>query len=73
MISEASERSKKSERGRVMGVIDSLDSIFRIIAPLIGGLVINSFYPGFIGLIGGVLIIMALIINLRFTKLRNNY
>lgn len=69
IIAEVSERVSKHERGRIMGVIDSIGSIAQIAGPLLGGLIINYLYPGYLGIIGGSLILVALLIEL----IRNNY
>jgi len=56
------------EQGAVIGVANSLGSLSRIIGPLIGGAIINYLYPGFLGIVAGLIIIIGLIINLHRPK-----
>jgi DHA1 family tetracycline resistance protein-like MFS transporter len=60
IISMISKKAGEKERGQVMGVADSLGSIARIISPLIGGYVIESFYPGTLGLLAGIVMVVAI-------------
>ncbi len=59
--SKASEESSVSERGKIMGVVDSIWSISRIISPLISGFIINNYYAGFVGLLAALLTFSAFI------------
>ncbi len=59
--SKASEESSVSERGRIMGVIDSIWSVSRIISPLISGFIINNYYAGFVGLLAALLTLSSFI------------
>lgn len=63
MVSLVSEKSKAGRRGEFMGVFDSLGSVAQITGPLIGGVVIESFYPGTIGIISGVLVTTAVVVE----------
>jgi DHA1 family tetracycline resistance protein-like MFS transporter len=69
ITADVSDKVKQTERGKAMGVLDSLDSISRIAGPLIGGAMIQLLYPGYLGLLGAVIVLLALILDL---KLRNN-
>jgi DHA1 family tetracycline resistance protein-like MFS transporter len=53
-------------RGGVLGTTTSLESMGRIIAPLIGG-VVMTFHPSWLGLIGGALFTVAVIIAFSIT------
>ncbi len=63
MNSSVSKRAGENEKGKIMGVFDSIASIAQIISPLIGGFILNNFYPGTIGIVGAILIGGALLIN----------
>ena len=63
-----SEKAKEDERGRIMGVVDSLGSIAQIIGPFIGGFLIQSFYPGVLGVVAAVFVIIALLIDVFNSK-----
>lgn len=72
MINTLSIKSRKNERGKLMGVLDSLASVSQMIGPLIGGLIIENYYPGTIGLLAGGLMILALITEISRTKNKKN-
>ncbi|MBR9678655.1 MAG: MFS transporter [Nanoarchaeota archaeon] len=65
-ISIVSSKAGDSERGKFMGVMDAMRSVSQIIGPLLGGFVIQYFYPGILGFIGSGLMLIALIIELKF-------
>ncbi|MBD3329211.1 MFS transporter [Candidatus Dojkabacteria bacterium] len=54
---QINQKTKKRNRGKIMGITGSLQSIAQILAPIIGGIIINNFYPGNIGLLAGALMI----------------
>jgi MFS family permease len=60
IISDISRKAKEGEKGKFMGVLDSIGSISQIIAPLIGGFIINNYYPGTIGLLAASFMLIAL-------------
>lgn len=60
IINNICTESGKRERGRSMGVVNSFTSITQIIGPAIGGFMISTFYPGSVGIIGGLLLIISL-------------
>jgi DHA1 family tetracycline resistance protein-like MFS transporter len=64
VVSVISKKSGEKSRGKVMGVTDSLGSIARIIAPMIGGYMIGSFYPGTLGIVAGVFIVFAIALEI---------
>jgi len=70
MVNDLSNLSKPNERGKLMGVFDSIMSVSNIFGPLIGGLVIENTYPGYLGIIAGTLVLTAFFIELGYkTKL----
>ncbi|MBD3312451.1 MFS transporter [archaeon] len=73
IIAEVSELVKKRERGRIMGVIDSIGSIAQITGPLIGGMIINYLYPGYLGIIGGSLMLVALLVELLYKRTEERF
>ncbi|MDD2678927.1 MAG: MFS transporter [Candidatus Nanoarchaeia archaeon] len=68
MLSSISNKAKDDERGKIMGVFDSLSSISMIIAPIIGAFIIDNYYPGTIGLIAAAFMIISLIFELLEIK-----
>jgi DHA1 family tetracycline resistance protein-like MFS transporter len=64
VVSVISKKSGEKSRGKVMGVADSLGSIARIISPLIGGYMIESFYPGTLGLVASLFVIFAVALEI---------
>lgn len=63
ITSQISMQTDISSRGRVMGVADSLQSLSQVITPLLGGLIIESIFPGAIGLLSSVIIFPTIIIS----------
>lgn len=49
-------------RGGVLGVTSSIESFSRIIAPIMGGLIIGSLHPTWLGLVGGSLLLIAVLL-----------
>jgi MFS family permease len=75
MLSNISNKSAENERGKIMGVFDSLGSISMIIAPILGAFIIDNFYPGIIGLIAAAFMAISLIFELleiKAKKILNN-
>jgi len=58
------EFSDNTDRGKLMGLTSSLQSISQIIGPLAGGFIINNYYPGILGLLAGSLMLIAILLNL---------
>ena len=71
IITSISNKAPKDQRGKVMGVTDSLASIGQIIGPLIGGTIINSFYPGWVGVLAGSMMIISIVLQLFNLKKSN--
>lgn len=72
LTSEISEKSSHKNRGKYMGVADSLQSLSQIITPLIGGWIIENTIPGFIGLLAAIIISPLIIISMINVK-NNSY
>jgi len=53
------------EQGAVLGTVSSLDSLSRIIGPLLGGLVISYFPPGVLGFVASLIMAAGLILMLK--------
>jgi MFS family permease len=64
LTSVVSRKALDNERGEVIGVFDSLGSIAQVIGPLIGGFMIDVFYPGFLGLVAGGFVSFAIILQI---------
>jgi predicted MFS family arabinose efflux permease len=43
------------KKGGVIGVSASIESFTRIVGPLLGGVIIGTIHPNYIGYIGGIL------------------
>ena len=73
ITSQISMKTDISSRGKVMGVADSLQSLSQMITPLIGGLLIESIFPGAIGLLSSIIlfptIILAIYLGFKKTKI----
>jgi MFS transporter, DHA1 family, tetracycline resistance protein len=54
-----------NRRGGVLGVTSSIESFTRILAPLMGGWIIGSLHPSWLGLFGGAFASIAVILALR--------
>ncbi len=66
MLSGAISRAAPdSEQGAAMGVANSYSSIAMIIGPLFGGILLQTFFAGSIGIASAVLIIIAILLMLR--------
>lgn len=61
---QINQKTKKSNRGKLMGITGSLQSITQILAPILGGFIINNFYPGNIGLLASALMVLTVILEL---------
>lgn len=51
-------------RGGVLGVTSSIESFSRIVAPIVGGVIIGHLHPTWIGYVGGVLGVVAVLVAL---------
>jgi DHA1 family tetracycline resistance protein-like MFS transporter len=78
LTSEISSKTDLRNRGKVMGVADSLQSISQVLAPIIGGIIIETIFPGLIGLLSAVILLPSIILSLfiisnRFRKPKSEY
>ncbi len=62
IISQVSDTAIKSERGEIMGVLDSLNSITQIIGPLIGGYLLTFFNPQLLGPVSAVIVLIGFLL-----------
>jgi MFS family permease len=67
LTSVVSKKAQAKERGEVIGVFDSLGSITQVIGPLIGGFMIDIYYPGFLGLVAGGFVVFAILLQISLT------
>jgi MFS family permease len=67
LTSIVSRKAQANERGEVIGVFDSLGSVAQVIGPLLGGFMIDVYYPGFLGLVAGSFVIFAILLQITLT------
>lgn len=60
-----SRSASPKEQGAIMGVTTSLASISQIIGPLVGGFMINYFFPGSIGILAAVVMSIGLVLMFK--------
>jgi len=60
MIGNISRKVSSKEQGSILGITSSLGSLSQIIGPLIGGFVIEYFFPGSLGVAAAVVILVGL-------------
>ncbi|MCW5967474.1 MAG: MFS transporter [Blastocatellales bacterium] len=68
MTSLITQAAPPDRRGGVLGATTSIESFSRIIAPLLGGWVIGSFHPTWLGWIGGAMFAVAVILAITDRK-----
>ena len=68
VLGEVSRNAGENEQGSVMGVANSLGSIAQIIGPLVGGFMINYFFPGSVGLVAASIVSIGLFLMIREDK-----
>ena len=71
LISHFSKQAKQQAYGEIMGVADSLGSISKIVGPLIGGFLLERFFPGSFGLAATCTILLSLGLMLWEEKRKN--
>ena len=64
LTSEISIRTDLTNRGKIMGVADSLQSVSQVIAPLIGGFIIERIFPGSLGILSFLILFPSIIMSL---------
>ena len=62
LVSYISRQASAKKQGEVMGITDSLGSISQIIGPLVGGFLIQSFFPGSLGIVSAAVMTIGLIV-----------
>lgn len=65
LLGDISRSVSSKKQGSVMGIANSLGSIAQIIGPLIGGFMINYFFPGSIGLLGALIVSVGLLLMIK--------
>jgi DHA1 family tetracycline resistance protein-like MFS transporter len=65
LLGDISRGVSSKKQGSVMGIANSLGSIAQIIGPLIGGFMINYFFPGSIGLLGALIVSVGLLLMIK--------
>jgi MFS family permease len=64
ITSEISSKTDLRNRGKVMGVADSLQSLSQVFTPIIGGLVIETVFPGSLGILSAMILLPSLVVSL---------
>ena len=62
VIGAISRAVSPKEQGTIMGVTTSLASISQIIGPLVGGFMINYLFPGIVGVLAAVVMVVGLVL-----------
>jgi len=68
LLGGLSKSVSSQEQGAVLGVGNSLGSLAQIFGPLIGGFLINYFFPGSLGLMGALIMSLGLVLVIREEK-----
>jgi MFS transporter, DHA1 family, tetracycline resistance protein len=68
LISHISRQAPAEKQGEVMGITDSLGSTSQIIGPLMGGFLIQNFFPGSLGLVAAFVMTIGLIVLIIDSK-----
>ncbi len=64
MIGEVSRKVSEKEQGAILGVTNSLGSVAQMISPLLGGFMLNYFFPGSLPLISSLFILLIIVVLL---------
>ena len=62
LLQEISSKTDIRNRGKVMGVADSLQSLSQIFTPVIGGIFIEAVFPGSLGFLAVIIFLPSMII-----------
>lgn len=74
LMSTVAKKAGLENRGKNMGIVDSLGSIAQIIGPIIGATIIENYNPSLLGIIAGSIIMISLIIQIYgFLKEKNSH
>jgi DHA1 family tetracycline resistance protein-like MFS transporter len=65
MVGSISRSVSEKEQGAIMGLTNSLGSLATIVGPLIGGFMINYFFPGSLGLAAGAVMAAGMVMMIR--------
>lgn len=65
MLGGISRGVSPKKQGSVMGVANSIGSIAQIVGPLVGGFMINYFFPGSVGLLAASVVLIGLLLMIR--------
>ena len=65
LVGEISRQAKEDEQGALLGVSDSMGSFGQIIGPLIGGFMVDVFFPGSMALAAALVMVVGLLLMLR--------
>ncbi len=65
LVGEISRQAKEDEQGALLGVSDSLGSFGQIIGPLVGGFMMDVFFPGSMALAAALVMFVGLLLMLR--------
>ena len=68
LLGSISREGSVKEQGLLMGITGSIMSFSQIIGPLIGGYLLNNFFPGTIGLVGSFILMCGIILLLSSKK-----
>ncbi len=68
LVGSVSKLASPKEQGAVMGVTNSLGSVAQIIGPLVGGAIINYFFPGCLGLVAAIIVVAGIVLMLTENK-----
>lgn len=68
LLGDISRGVSSKRQGAVMGVTNSLGSIAQIIGPIIGGFMINYFFPGSVGLVAAAVVSIGLLLMIKKEK-----
>ncbi len=77
LTSEISSKTDLRNRGKVMGVADSLQSLSQILTPILGGWIIETIFPGSLGILSATLLLPSIAVSLflftnRVRESKNN-
>ncbi len=68
LTSMVTKAAPSDRRGGVLGVTSSIESFSRIVAPIAGGAIIGHLHPTWIGYVGGVLGVVAVVIAVGVSR-----
>lgn len=72
VLGDISRNSSEKEQGAVLGVTNSMGSITQMIGPLVGGFMINYFFPGSLGIVAAFMASIGLLLLIREDAMKRN-